>query len=104
MPPIQGDDGTPSGFVPDPAKGFGVWGDSGSAGAFGGGGNGVLGSSKFSSGVAGFTLSRRLDAAGVFGEGQVGVAGYVTGASSFPGDRVGIYGSGANARGSLGAC
>ena len=96
MATLQGDDGTPSGFVPDPAKTFGVWGDSGSPGAFGGGGNGVLASSKYSSGVAGFTLSAQLNAAGVFGLGPVGVCGYATNANSFPSGTVGVYGSGAN--------
>ena len=96
MATLQGDDGTPSGFIPDPAKTFGVWGDSGSAGAFGGGGNGILGSSKYSSGVAGFTLSAQLNAAGVFGRGPVGICGYATNANSFPGETVGVYGSGAN--------
>ena len=95
MAATKGDDGTPSGFNPDPAKPFGVWGDSGSAGAFGGGGNGILGSSKYSSGVAGFTLSTQLNAAGVFGEGAVGICGYATGANSFPSVKVGVYGTGA---------
>ena len=54
MPSVSGDDGTPSGFTPN--NPFGVWGDSGSQGPFGGGGNGVIGSSALSSGVAGFTL------------------------------------------------
>jgi hypothetical protein len=102
MAVIIGSDGTPSGFTPDPAHPFGVWGDSGSPGAFGGGGNGVLASSKFSSGVAGFTLSTGFRAAGVFGSGLVGVAGTVTGATTAPFGRVGVYGTGSNA-GSLGA-
>lgn len=98
MAPITGNDGTPSGFVPDPARPFGVWGDSGSPGAFGSGGNGVLGSSKFSSAVAGFTLKTGTPrtAAGVFGSGQVGVAGQVTGAFTFPDANAGVYGSGSN--------
>ena len=54
MPPVTGNDGTPSGFNPNAP--FGVWGDSGSAGPFGPGGNGVVGSSGLSSGVAGFTI------------------------------------------------
>jgi hypothetical protein len=33
MPPLTGNDGTPSGFAPNAP--FGVWGDSGSAGPFG---------------------------------------------------------------------
>lgn len=95
---VDGSDGTPSGFVPSPANPYGVWGDSGSPGAFGGGGNGVIGSSKFWSGVAGFTLSERLNASGVFGGGLVGVAGGVTGSTTFPGGKVGVYGTGANGR------
>jgi hypothetical protein len=103
MATIKGDDGTPSGFSPN--EPFGVWGDSGTSGPFGGGGNGVVGSSGFSSGVAGFTLSSQLNAAGVFGEGPVGVAGYVAGARSFPQGPVGVYGSGSsgNPRSALGA-
>lgn len=101
MAVINGSDGTPSGFAPDPAHPYGVWGDSGSPGAFGGGGNGVLGSSKFSSGIAGFTLSTGFRAAGVFGSGTVGVAGVCTGATTAPSERVGVYGTGSNG-GSLG--
>ena len=62
MPSVSGDDGTPSGFVPNGP--FGVWGDSGSQEPFGGGGNGVIGSAGLSSGVAGFTLDDSSRAAG----------------------------------------
>src|SRR5437870_6235657 len=86
MPPVTGNDGTPSGFNPNAP--FGVWGDSGSAGPFGPGGNGVVGSSGLSSGVAGFTLANQNRASGVFGIGPVvGVTGYVNGANTAPGGR-----------------
>jgi hypothetical protein len=95
MPPVTGSDGTPSGFNPNSP--FGVWGDSGQSGPFGGGGNGVVGSSAGSSGVAGFTLADNPRAAGVYGAGpSVGIAGAVQGASSAPGDRVGVYGTASN--------
>lgn len=95
MPTCTCDDGTPSGFNP-PAP-FGVWGDSGSAGPFGGGGNGAVGSSSLSSGVLGFTMADHNRAAGVYGTGPfVGLAGAVTGATSAPGGRVGVYGTGGN--------
>lgn len=98
MPPLTGDDGTPSGFAP--AVPFGVWGDAGTALPFGpGGGNGVIGSSLNSSGVAGFTLANHDRAAGAFGMGPwVGVAGIVTGATTAPAPRVGVYGSGSDGR------
>jgi hypothetical protein len=96
MPALSGDDGTPSGF--NPGVPFGVWGDSGSAGPFAGG-NGIIGSSGQSSGVAGFTLADIDRAAGVFGAGpRVGVAGGVAGSNTAPGDRVGVYGTGSNGR------
>jgi len=95
MPPLTGNDGTPSGF--SPTAPFGVWGDSGSAGPFGPGGNGVIGSSALSSGIAGFTLADSDQAAGVYGAGpQVGVAGGVAGSNTAPGGRVGVYGTGSN--------
>ena len=95
MPTCTCDDGTPSGFTPNAP--FGVWGDSGSAGPFGGGGNGAVGSSKLSSGVLGFTLADHNRAAGVYGTGPfVGLAGAVLGATSAPGSRVGVYGTGGN--------
>ncbi len=95
MPPVTGNDGTPSGFNPNAF--FGVWGDSGSAGPFGGGGNGVIGASAGSSGVAGFTLADSPRAAGVYGTGpRVGVAGAVQGGSSAPSDRVAVYGTASN--------
>ncbi len=95
MPVCTCDDGTPSGFTPNAP--FGVWGDSGSAGPFGGGGNGVVGSSGLSSGVLGATLADHNRAAGVYGTGPfVGVAGAVVGATSAPGSRVGVYGTGGN--------
>ncbi|HEV3077599.1 MAG TPA: hypothetical protein VHB47_24475 [Thermoanaerobaculia bacterium] len=99
MPPIKGDDGTPSGFTP--SSSFGVWGDSGGVGPFGTPGNGVVGSSRLGSGVAGFTLAtaRPFRAAGVFGSGPVGVAGYVTGANTAPGAPVAVYGAGSNGHG-----
>lgn len=97
MPPVTGDDGTPSGFTPNAP--FGVWGDSGSSGPFGPGGNGVVGSSALSSGVAGFTLANQNRASGVFGSGPlVGVTGYVSGANSAPGGKVAVYGSGSNGK------
>jgi hypothetical protein len=96
MASISGDDGTPSGFAPGVL--FGVWGDSGSPGPFVGG-NGVIGSSGQSSGMAGFTLADINRAAGVFGAGpRVGVAGGVRGSNTAPGDRVGVYGTGSNGR------
>jgi len=95
MPSVSGDDGTPSGFTPQ--KPFGVWGDSGSPGPFGGGGNGVLGTARFSSGVAGFTSADSDRAAGVFGAGPaVGVAGGVNGSNTAPSGLVGVYGTGSN--------
>ena len=98
MPKCTCDDGTPSGFTPNAP--FGVWGDSGSAGPFGGGGNGAVGSSKLSSGVLGFTLADNNRAAGVYGTGPfVGLAGAVVGATSAPASRVGVYGTGGNAVG-----
>src|SRR5690242_12980233 len=101
MPPVKGDDGTPSGFAPSAP--FGVWGDAGSAGPFGGGGNGVVGSSKSSSGMAGFTLADSNRAAGVYGAGpRVGIAGGVNGSNTAPSSKVGVYGTGSNGRG-LGA-
>jgi len=97
MPPVTGDDGTPSGFNPNAP--FGVWGDSGSAGPFGPGGNGVVGSSGLSSGVAGFTLANHNRASGVFGSGPVvGVTGYVNGANTAPGGKVAVYGAGSNGK------
>jgi hypothetical protein len=97
MPPVQGDDGTPSGFTP--SNPYGVWGDSGSSGPFGGGGNGVIGSSGSYSGVAGFTLSNSDGASGVYGRGpQVGVAGEVEGASGYPSGKIGVYGNGNGGR------
>src|SRR5215203_5539245 len=72
MTSLQGDDGVPSGFTP--SKPFGVWGDSGTE-TLGGGGNGVIGSSRFYTGIAGFTLSSDDRAAGVFGGGHIGVQG-----------------------------
>jgi hypothetical protein len=98
MPPVIGDDGTPSGYEPN--EPYGVWGDSGSQGPFGGGGNGVVGSSAFSSGVAGFTLADSYGAAGVYGAGPaVGVAGGVSGSSTAPGVPVGVYGTGSDGQG-----
>lgn len=98
MPPVTGSDGTPSGF--NPLAPFGVWGDSGSSGPFGGGGNGVIGSSAGSSGVAGFALADNNRAAGVYGAGpRVGIAGAVNGATTAPGGKVGVYGTGSNQRG-----
>ena len=96
MASLKGDDGTPSGFNPNAPDG--VWGDSGSPGPFGGGGNGVVGSSRLSSGVAGFTLQDGAAAAGVFGTGPfVGLAGQLTGtAGSIPQQKVAVYGSGSN--------
>ena len=95
MPSVSGDDGTPSGFVPNGP--FGVWGDSGSQEQLGGGGNGVIGSAGLSSGVAGFTLDDSSRAAGVFGAGPaVGVAGGVNGSNTAPGGQVGVYGTGSN--------
>ena len=97
MPSLKGDDGTPSGF--SPTVPFGVWGDSGSAAPFGPGGNGVIGSSALSSGIAGFTLADSNRAAGVYGAGpQVGIAGGVTGSNTAPEGRVGVYGTGSNQR------
>ena len=94
MASVSGDDGTPSGFTPQVP--FGVWGDSGSQGAFAGG-NGVIGSAGLSSGVAGFTLADSDRAAGVFGAGPVvGVAGGVNGSNTAPSGPVGVYGTGAN--------
>jgi hypothetical protein len=95
MAAVTGDDGTPSGFAPGVP--FGMWGDSGSSGAFFSGGNGVIASSKLSSGVAGFTLADSDRAAGAFGAGpRVGVAGAVTGSTTAPVGRVGVYGTGSN--------
>src|SRR5437016_2374345 len=97
MPPVTGNDGTPSGFNPNAP--FGVWGDSGSAGPFGPGGNGLVGSSGLSSGVAGFTLENHNRASGVFGTGPVvGVTGYVNGANTAPGGKVDVYGTGSNGK------
>ncbi|HUK24938.1 MAG TPA: hypothetical protein VLV49_10190 [Terriglobales bacterium] len=97
MPPVNGDDGTPSGYTP--SNPYGVWGDSGSSGPFGGGGNGVIGSSASYSGVAGVTLANSDGASGVYGRGpQVGVAGEVEGASGFPSGKIGVYGNGAGGR------
>jgi hypothetical protein len=92
---IQGNDGSPSGFSPN--NPFGMWGDSGTQ-TLGGGGNGVVGSSRFYSGVAGFTLSNDINAAGVYGRGRIGVAGGVNGSSTFSRDEVGVgvYGTGSN--------
>lgn len=92
---IQGNDGLPSGFSPN--NPFGVWGDSGTQ-TLGGGGNGVIGSSRFYTGVAGFTLSNDINAAGVYGRGRIGVTGGVNGSSTFPRDEVGVgvYGTGSN--------
>jgi len=96
MPPVTGDDGTPSGFTPNAP--FGVWGDSGKSGLVTGG-NGVVGSSGQGSGVAGFTLAKSNFAAGVFGSGPVvGVTGYVSGANTAPGGKVAVFGSGSNGR------
>src|SRR5688500_15721356 len=93
MPPLNGDDGIPSGFTPN--RPFGVWGDSGDAGLIGGG-NGVVASSRQGSGVAGFTLQTATPrfAAGVFGSGLVGVAGLVTGDATYPEKNVVVYGAG----------
>jgi hypothetical protein len=93
MPTLKGDDGVPSGFNPN--KPFGVWGDSGTQ-TLGGGGNGVVGSSRFYTGVAGFTLSSDINAAGVYGGGHIGVAGGVTGSNTLPQSttKVGVYGTG----------
>jgi|SRR5215213_2098859 hypothetical protein len=93
MTSLQGDDGVPSGFTP--SKPFGVWGDSGTE-TLGGGGNGVIGSSRFYTGIAGFTLSSDDRAAGVFGGGHIGVGGGVTGSNTVPNHRagVGVYGTG----------
>ncbi len=94
MSSISGNDGTPSGFTPQVP--FGVWGDSGSQGPFAGG-NGVIGSSALSSGVAGFTLAGSDWAAGVFGAGPaVGVAGGVNGSNTAPEGLVGVYGTGSD--------
>jgi hypothetical protein len=96
MPSVSGDDGTPSGFVPQVP--FGVWGDSGSQGPFSGG-NGVIGSARLSSGVAGFTLADSDRAAGVFGAGPVvGVAGGVNGSNTAPRHPVGVYGTGSDGK------
>lgn len=101
MPPITGDDGSPSGFTPTAP--YGVWGDSGTTGPFGGGGNGVVGSSAASSGVAGFTVIDYNRAAGVYGAGPaVGVAGAVNGANTAPAEKVGVYGTGSDGK-NLGA-
>jgi hypothetical protein len=97
MPPVIGNDGTPSGFTP-PGP-FGVWGDSGSPTS----GNGVIGSSHADSGVAGFTAAKSNRAAGVFGNGPVvGVAGAVLGAISAPPGSVGVYGTASNGLGGTG--
>ena len=94
MPICKCDDGTPSGFVPGVP--FGVWGDSGSFGPFSFG-NGVIGSSKQSSGVFGITLSDTNRAAGVFGTGlRVGAAGGISGSTTAPASKVGVYGTGSN--------
>lgn len=100
MASIQGDDGTPSGFLPN--RPYGVWGDSGTGSGGEGGGNGVVGTSANYTGIAGFTQSTRNDAAGVFGGGHIGVAGGVAGSSTFPSASVGVYGTGSN-RVNLGA-
>ncbi len=97
MPSVNGDDGTPSGFVPQVP--FGVWGDSGSQGPSAGG-NGIIGSARLSSGVAGFTLADSGRAAGVFGSGPVvGVAGGVNGSNTAPLGRAGVYGTASNGQG-----
>src|SRR6266851_4342394 len=89
MASLQGDDGAKSGIVPNVP--FGVWGDSGN------GGNGVLGTSNNYTAVAGKTGSGSNLAAGVYGEGPiVGVAGFVTHATTVPAESVGVYGSGSN--------
>src|ERR1700749_3602437 len=97
MSTFKCDDGTPSGFTPDPTKPFGVWGDSGSPGPFGAGGNGAVGSSKYSSGVLGITLADNARAGGVYGTGPfVGVAGGLKNSNTAPAARVGVYGTGSN--------
>lgn len=59
--------------------------------------NGVIGLSKFSTGVAGFSLSTTNDqAAGILGEGRNGVIGQVTGATIFSNGHVGVYGTASN--------
>src|SRR4029078_2999858 len=95
MAQVSGDDGVASGFTPtDP---FGVWGDSGSPGPFGKGGNGVVGSSKLYTGVAGFSQAEQSRAAGVFGLApRVGAAGAVSASTSAHGGKVVVYGTGSN--------
>jgi hypothetical protein len=74
-----------------------VWGDSGSPGPFNFGGNGAVGSSKFSSGVLGITLADNARASGVYGTGPfVGAAGGITNSNTAPTARVGVYGTGSN--------
>jgi len=91
MPSVSRDDGTPSGFVPQMpfgVRGFGI------AGAVLGG-NGIIGSARLSSGIAGFTLADSSRAAGVVGAGPVvGVAGGVNGSNTAPRHPVGVYGTG----------
>lgn len=97
MPSVNGDDGTLSGFVPQVP--FGVWGDSGSQGPSAGG-NGVIGSARLSSGVAGFTLADSGRVAGVFGSGPaVGVAGGLNGSNTAPAGLAGVYGTASNGQG-----
>jgi hypothetical protein len=94
MAPVKGDDGAPSGYTPSVP--FGVWGDSGESSPRGGG-NGVIGSSAGSSGVAGFSLADYNRAAGVYGAApRIGIAGAVTGATTAPAGKVGVYGTGSN--------
>lgn len=100
MSSLKGDDGVPSGFNPNNL--YGVWGDAGTQ-TLGGGGNGVIGSSRYFSGVAGFTLSDDINAAGVYGRGRIGIAGEVyrgeeRRSNTLPRDKVGVgvYGTGSN--------
>jgi len=92
--PLQGNDGVPSGIVPNAP--FGVWGDSGTGGGGIGGGNGVIGTSSNYSGVAGQTASQSNFAAGVYGGGHIGVAGVTPNATTAPAGSVGVYGTGSN--------
>jgi hypothetical protein len=98
--PVNGSDNTPSGFNPN--KPYGVWGDSGTV-LLGSGGNGVVGSSAAYTAIAGFSMANDPRAAGVFGTGPwVGVAGAVQGATSFPQDKVAVFGTASNERESIG--
>jgi hypothetical protein len=78
------------------ASAFRRLGGFGIAGAFSGG-NGVIGSARLSSGIAGFTLADSNRAAAVFGAGPVvGVAGGVNGSNTAPRHPVGLYFTGSD--------